>query len=80
MDKLEKITWKEAVSIEKSIDAYTIHIGYIPELERLYPDCAAVVISPEKAIGDLDAYLFVIIDDIEMEHAIGGYYERLAKR
>ena len=79
---MEKITWLEAVKIEKDLGAYTLHIGYISEsLAEEHPDCAAVVLDPDILnFQDPKAWLYLILDDPEMEEAVGSFYKRLAER
>ena len=77
---MDKITWTEAVKMENSIGAYTIHISWIPVLESENLDCSAVVIDPDKNWRDPTSHLFLVLDDPDLEASIGGFYTRLAKR
>lgn len=77
---MEKVDWKEAVKIERDLGAYTIHIGYMPELQEKHPDCAAVVIDATKHWSDPTSRMYLILDNPDMEASVGGFYTRLANR
>ena len=78
---MDKITWTEAAKMEKDLGAYTIHLDYISkDLAAKHPDCAAMVIDGHFKLRDPKGWLFLVLDDPELEDSIGGFYTRLAKR